>query len=115
MTATNEPNCFSEIRRADRNLPAAIRVIAAALEGSLTHFLPQAAKRRHENVFERWLINANFPDVNPGGAHRLFKCALRLGRLAYEKIQSVAESLHIHDIPIWSADAGENSRGFGKV
>src|SRR6185503_10035741 len=85
------------------------------LEWSLTHFLPEAPKRCHEDVLQRRLVDPDLVDANPAFTHCFFNGAFGLVGLAYEKIQAIAESLNVYDYLIGPTDPGENSLGFRKV
>ena len=77
--------------------------------------MSQTAQRGDEGVFERRFVDAGLVDRMPRGSHGFFQNAFCLDRLAYQKIEMVAESLRVQDFAILSADLRKRPVRFAQV
>src|SRR5713226_4294723 len=115
MNRSERSKLFSKIACADGNLAAQVFVVVATWKWKLVRFLAKLAESRDECVFKSGLVNSNLFNFQVARAHRLLDNSLRLVRLAREKLDPVAESLHVDDFFIGSALFRQRAHGAAEV
>src|SRR5262249_508030 len=100
------PKLFGEAGGANSGLAAQVAVIVFARKGNLRRLFTQGARPGQKNVFQSWIINTNIRDGDASPAHLLFEGLLSLGRIVYEEIKPIAETLYVDDLAPFARNLG---------